>query len=65
MKDCFSALESGGGGERKGLRKIKISKYVSEYLQVPRQKNIYLQCCLGDPESEARGEAGSQLHLLS
>lgn len=42
MKDGFSAFESEGGGERKGLRKIETSKYVSKYLQVPRQKKIYI-----------------------
>ena len=47
VKDGFSALESGGGGERKGLRKIETSKYVSKYLQVPRQKKYIYSVVLG------------------
>lgn len=44
---CLSSQSRGGrgisllqSGERKGLRGIEISKDMSKYLQVPRQKNV-------------------------
>lgn len=46
VKDGFSALES-EGGEWEGLRKIETSKYVSKYLQVPRQKKYIYNVVLG------------------